>query len=90
MQGVNGEAVVSYRKPLTTRHRPASAAERYHRLVRLWLAFRKGKQLGKYDISSLEFTIHAFVLEARKFIRLFTTFALSHSCQVVYVTLGYI
>jgi hypothetical protein len=77
MQGVKGDAVVSYCEPLTTQQM------RYHRLSR-----RVNNSAN--IIPSLDLTICAFVGDARKSIKLFATLALSHSCRIVYATLGLI
>jgi hypothetical protein len=53
MQGVKGEAVVVYADPLRTQQML------YHRLVRLWRAFPKGKQHGCFS-GFLDITRSAF------------------------------
>jgi hypothetical protein len=75
MQGVKGDAVVSYCEPLTTQQM------RYHRLS------RRVKDSANIMLSS-DLTICDFVRDARKFTKLFATLALSYSCRIVYATLG--
>ena len=76
MQGVKGEAVVNYCEPLTTQQM------RCHRLSR-----RVNNSAN--IIPSLDLTISVFLRDAQKFIKLFTTLALSHSCRIVYATIGH-
>jgi hypothetical protein len=75
MQGVKGEAVVCYCEPLTTQQmRDHGLSRRVNNSANI--------------MPSLDLTICAFVRDARKFIKLFMTLALSHSCRIVYATLG--
>jgi hypothetical protein len=59
MQGVKGEAVVVYANPLRTQQML------YHRLVRLWRAFPKGKQHGCFS-GFLNITRSAFQENAQE------------------------
>jgi hypothetical protein len=59
VQGVEGEAVVCYAEPLTTQQML------YHRLVRLWRAFPKGKQHGCFS-GFLNITRSAFPQNTQK------------------------
>jgi hypothetical protein len=74
MQGVKGEAVVSYREPLTTQQM------RDHRLSR--------RVNNSAKIIPPGLNMRPFVAEARKFMKLFATLLLSLSCRIVYATLG--